>query len=180
MTEKKIFYLFFLLCISNSLFGQSFLGVTTTKLNFREGPGEDYSIIKKLEQGTQLFLYSLDTDNDYYFVIEIKTNREGYVHKKYTKILQEVKRNDQGIFTPLGESTSYNPTIEIYNNTNRTLTLKLNNTRYTFNPHEKKNLELSPGLYEYYASAPNVIPDYGSEVMKSNYSYSWEFYIVTR
>jgi hypothetical protein len=180
MKKIKLLTLLISIFYCSALLGQSYLGITTRKVNFREGPSEDYEIIKKLQPGSQLFLYSLDTDNDYYFVIDVETNEEGYVHQKYTKIIQEVKRNEQGIFTPIEETSVYNPSIEIFNNTSRTLTLKLNNTRYTFNSYERKILELSPGVYDYYASAPLVIPDYGSEKLQSNYSYSWEFYIVTR
>lgn len=179
MNIYRIIFLIILIISSSTLNAQSYLGLTTKNVNFRQGPSEEYSIIKKLKPGSQIFLYSLDTENDYYFAIEVETNEEGYVHRNFVKVSEEVKKNNQGIFSPIEETEYYNPTIEIYNNTNKTLTLKLNDSRYTFESYQKRTIELTPGVYDYYASAPLVIPDYGTERLQSNYTYSWEFYIVT-
>jgi hypothetical protein len=179
MKNSKILVLWICFLCNTVLTGQSFLGVTTKSVNFRVGPSEEFEIIKTLKTGAQLFIYSLDLDNGFYFVIDIETNEEGYVHNNFVKILNEAKRNDGNIFTPVEKITGYNPTINIFNNTTKNLTLKLNNIRYTFSPNEEKKIELTPGIYNYYASAPYVIPDYGSEKLESNYLYEWEFYIVT-
>ena len=102
------------------------------------------------------------------------------MHKSFIKLGDIVEKNESGIFTPSGESTSYNPDIEIYNNTNLTLTLKLNSELFTFNPNEKQTISLLPGKYSYRASAPGVIPNIGTENMESNMNYSWQFYIITK
>lgn len=68
----------------------------------------------------------------------------------------------------------------ITNNTNLTLTLKLNSELFTFNPNEKQIISLLPGKYSYRASAPVVIPNIGTENMESNMNYSWQFYIITK
>jgi|TARA_B110000908_G_scaffold151446_1_gene186175 hypothetical protein len=68
----------------------------------------------------------------------------------------------------------------ITNNTNLTLTLKLNSELFTFNPNEKQIISLLPGKYSYRASAPGVIPNIGTENMESNMNYSWQFYIITK
>ena len=60
------------------------------------------------------------------------------------------------------------------------MTLKLNSESYTFKAKEKKTITLTPSTYDFIASAPNVIPNYGSETLESNTKYTWEFYIVTR
>ena len=60
------------------------------------------------------------------------------------------------------------------------MTLKLNSEIYSFSPNERKTITLSPGFYDYRASAPGVLPNIGSESMKSNMKYSWEFYIQTK
>lgn len=176
---KQIILCLIFLFNNSVLISQSYLGITTHKVNMREGPGTEYEIIQLLKQDSYLFLYTIDTENDFYFVIDVETNNEGFVHRKYVSILNEIDKNKEGIFTPLQKTSSHNSTIEIYNNTNKTLTLKMNDTRYTFKSYEKKTLEFSPGIYDYYASAPLVIPDYGTEKLESNYLYEWEFYIVT-
>ena len=141
--------------------------------------GTDYAVISSLKIGTQIFIVSLETENDFYNIIDIGTNKEGYIHKSFAKVGQEIKKNEQGMFTPNGQTENYNPEIEIYNNTKLTLTLKLNSEKYNFAPQEKKTITLIPGACNYRASAPNVIPNIGTENIKSNYNYTWQFYIVT-
>jgi hypothetical protein len=88
-------------------------------------------------------------------------------------------KNEDGIFTPVGKTSSTKPIIKIHNNTSLTLTLKLNDELYTFSPQQRRTLTLSSGSYSYRASAPGVLPDYGTEIMQSNYEYEWSFYIST-
>jgi hypothetical protein len=181
-TIKGKWLLLFLLTIlftGLTSFGQSFLGTITKQVNFREGPGTDNNVISSLKAGTQIFIVSLDTENDFYDIIDIRTNKEGYVHKSFIKIGKQIKENEPGLFAPSGETASYNPEVEIFNNTSLTLTLKLNDETYSFSPKEKKAITLSPGATRYRASAPGVIPNIGTEYLKSNEGYTWQFYIVT-
>jgi hypothetical protein len=145
----------------------------------RKGPGKEFPVLDILNQGDQLFIISSEPDNDFINVIDIKTNIEGYVNKNYIKLGEEVKLNDKGFFTPNGESSSFNPEIEIFNNTNLELTLRLNSTVYNFKPKEKRSVILEPGEYNYRASAPGVIPSIGIETMDKNMGYTWQFYIAT-
>jgi uncharacterized protein YgiM (DUF1202 family) len=161
------------------LIAQSYLGTITKQVNFREGPGIDYNVVSSLKPGTQLFIVSLDTENNFYDVIDIQTNKEGYVHKSFVKVGKHVKENDQDIFTSSGETASYNPEIKVFNNTNLTLTLKLNYETYSFDPKVKRTITLSPGMISYRASAPGVIPSIGTESLESKEGYTWQFYIVT-
>ena len=69
--------------------------------------------------------------------------------------------------------------MKIFNNTSKTLTLKLNTELYHFSPYETKNINLYPGEYDFRASAPGVIPYIGTENLNSNQGYSWQFYITT-
>ncbi len=160
-------------------FSQSYLGWVTKQVNFRQGPGTDYDVISSLKAGTQIFIVSLDAENNFYNIIDIATDKEGYIHKSFVKLGQIVEKNEQGMFTPSGETSTYNPEIEIFNNTSLTLTLKLNSDTYTFLPKQRKNINLSPGSCNYRASAPGVIPNIGTEYMESNMGYTWQFYIVT-
>jgi uncharacterized protein YgiM (DUF1202 family) len=176
--KKLIFITLFLLTATLS-FGQSYLGWVTKQVNFREGPGAEYGIISSLKSGTQIFIVSLDTESDFYNIIDISSDKEGYIHKSFVKIGEVVKKNEKGMFTPSGKTSTYNPEIEIFNNTSLTLTLKLNSETYTFYPEQKRTVTLSPGSYNYRASAPGVIPNIGTEYMESNMGYTWQFYIVT-
>ena len=177
---KQLLLTTFLLLTSVFLFGQSYLGTTTRSLNLRTGPGTEYQIIRTLQGGESIFIISGETENEFYNVVDIATDKEGYVHRAYIKITDTIEANEGGIFTPQGRTTRYEPDLEIYNNTNKVLTLKLNSETYTFRSQERKTITLRPGNYDYRASAPGVIPDVGKEYIESNMSYSWQFYIVTQ
>lgn len=166
--------------ISLAATAQSYLGSVSKQVNFREGPGVEYPVIKVLKQGAQVFIFSTYLSNEFYKVIDIETNKEGFIHKEFIIIGKPLPKNTEGIFNPSGSTDSYNAVVEIFNNTSKKLTLRLNNEVHTFQAKEKKKISLEPGSYDYIASAPAVIPDYGSENLKNNVSYTWEFYIVTR
>jgi len=177
---NKSFLLLLLLVITSiSVQAQSYLGYVTTTVNFREQPNTNCQVLGSLQRGNALFVISKEKVNGFYHVLDIETNKEGYVHGNYVQIEKELPKNEQGIFTPTGKTSEYKPVVKIYNNTSKTLTLKLNDEVYTFSPHQSRSLTLSPGSYSYRASAPGVLPDYGSESMQSNYEYEWEFYIST-
>lgn len=165
---------------SVSAFGQSYLGSISNQVNFREGPGTAYKVIKALKQGAQVFIISSFSENEFYNIIDIESNKEGYVHKSYITIEKELPKNSEGIFNPNGSIDTYNAQLEIFNNTSKTLTLRLNKEVFTFRAKEKKTLSVTPGNYDYIASAPSVMPDYGNESVNSNSAYTWEFYIITR
>ena len=167
------------LLIPLSVFSQSYVGWTTTQVNFREYASTTAPILSSLQPGAQIFFSTLDLDNDFYHVIDIATNTEGYVYRSFVKIGKQVKENEKGMFTPSGNTSSYNPEIEVYNNTDLTLTLKLGGELYSFYSQQKKSITISPGTFSYRASAPGVMPSIGAEKFESNMAYTWQFYIVT-
>ncbi|MCF8330288.1 MAG: SH3 domain-containing protein [Crocinitomicaceae bacterium] len=158
---------------------QSRLGWTTQKVNFRSGPGTDYGVISSLSPGQQIFIISSETENDFYNIIDIKSNREGYIHKSFVKLGKIVEEQQGGLFESNGSTSNYSPEAEIFNNTDVELTLKINSTIHYFSPHQKKTITLSPGQSSYRASAPGVVPYIGNEYLQSNMKYTWQFYIVT-
>jgi hypothetical protein len=169
-----------ILLIGFSSFSQSYLGAISKQVNLREGPGSEFKVLSSLKPKTQIFIVSLEDENGYYSVIDIRTNKSGYVNKSYVSVGKELPKSEGGLFTPSGSSSQADPEVEIFNNTSLTMTLKLNSESFTFKPKEKKTLTLSSISYSFIASAPGVIPNYGSEALESNTKYTWQFYIVTR
>lgn len=176
---KKLLSLLLLIIISNAIYSQSYLGTITKLVNFREGSSSNDNIISSLKPNTQIFIISLETENDYYNIIDIATDKEGYVHKSYVKVGKVVNRSNESVFSPTGQSSNYESEVKIFNNTRKTLTLKMNTELYYFSPYETKNISLNPGEYDFRASAPRVIPYIGTENLNSNQGYSWQFYITT-
>ncbi len=164
----------------HSAIAQSYLGQTTKQVNLREGPGTDYQVLRSLPQGRQLFVVIDEVENDFYPVVDIGSNVEGYVHRSFVKLIRVLEENREGVFTPTGRTSGTLAELEIYNRTDLILTLKMGEETYTFMPHERTTLSVQPRKYSYRASAPGVLPDFGSETIDSGTSYSWEFYIVTR
>lgn len=165
--------------LSIAAHAQSYLGYATSQVNFRSGASTNSNVIRSIPKGSTLFIVSLATDNGFYNAIDVETNEEGYIHGSFVKIGQMLPKNTEGIFTPSGSSASLSPELNIRNNTSKTLTLKMGSTTYTFTPQERRRITLPSGSYEYRASAPGVIPDYGSEALANSMSYEWEFYITT-
>lgn len=177
---KKLYYIIFILILSVNCFSQSYLGYISKKTSMREGPGKDYSIILTLSKNTPIFIFSLDTEDGYYHIIEIESNTEGYIPSSNVKSIEKLSKSPENVFAPRGSIFSYNSEVYVYNNTSKTMTLKLNTTSYIFSPKESKTITLTPGYYDFYASAPGVVPNYGSKNFQNNMSYQWEFYIITK
>lgn len=175
--KKHIFLSFLLIGVSLISNAQSYLGYVTKTVNFRTQPNTSCSVLNSLPRGTALFVISKEKVNGFYQVLNIETNKEGYVHSNFVQLDKMLPKNEKGIFTPIGKINSTNPLIKIHNNTSKALTLKLNDELYSFSPQQRRELTLSSGSYSYRASAPGVIPDYGTEVMQSNHEYEWSFYI---
>ena len=161
------------------VFGQSYLGTINKKVNFREGPSSNENIISSLKPNTQIFIISLETENDYYNIIDIATDKDGFVHKSYVKIGKLVNKSNGSFISASGNSASYDSEATIFNNTTITMTLKLNAEVYRFSPKETKNITLTPGDYDFRASAPGVVPNVGVKNFENNRTYTWQFYIVT-
>jgi hypothetical protein len=176
---KPLLFLLVVLLAGQTIYSQSYLGTISKQVNLREGPGTEYKVISSLKPNTQIFIVSLETEDDFYNVIHIATNKSGYVHKNYVTVEKELTQSEGG-FTPSGSSGQENPEAEIFNNTSHTMTLRLNSETHTFKPKEKKTLTLSATTYSFIASSPGIIPNYGSKAFESNTRYTWEFYIVTR
>ena len=155
----------------------SYIGWITKKVNFRVGPSKEYSIIKSLERGNQIFIISDVPENSYYNIIDIESNKEGYVHKAFVEFGDKIEKSKGEMFTSKGTTNKYDTEIEIYNNTNKTLTLKLNKKRFKFSPQEKRTISMKPGDVNYIASASNVIPLSGSKSFDEYSSWTWQFYI---
>ena len=176
------------LIVSFSSFGQdsteldtsnseSYLGWITKTVNLRKGPGLEYSIIKTLEAGKQIFIISDVSINNYYNIIDIESNTDGFVYKSFIETGDKVEKSKGEMFTSTGNTDKYETQVEIFNNTNKTLTLKLNKKSHRFSPKEKTTISIKPGLVNYIASAPNVIPLNGSKNFDEYSSWTWQFYI---
>jgi len=160
---------------------QSYLGFIKENVNFRKGPSTDFAIIKSLSAGTQIFIISTKENNNYYKVIDLSTNLEGYVYSTYITLDKPVEVNEDDLFVETGKSSlSTVSQVEVYNNTSKNLTIFIGGSNYLFSSQEKRSISIKPNEYTYRVTAAGVIPYLGKDTIKSGYNYSWEFYIVTK
>jgi uncharacterized protein YgiM (DUF1202 family) len=178
---RKISFVILLLLFSTlQAFSQSYLGYISKKTAMRDGPGKQYEVITTLIKNAPVFLYSMDTEDGYYHIIDIESNTEGYVLSAYVKSIEALEKTSDKVFTPTGRVSSSYSEVSVYNNTSKTMTLKLNSSAYVFSPQERKSISLTQGTYSFVASASGVIPNYGSKFFEKGMGYNWEFFIVTR
>lgn len=64
--------------MTNISFCQSYLGKITKQVNLRSDASSYGTILKSLKPGSQIFISSLETENDYYNVIDIASDKEGF------------------------------------------------------------------------------------------------------
>lgn len=159
--------------------GVDYAVVTATRANLREDADVNSSAIIEIPKGDLVVLLDRSPVASWYNVIHVKSNQEGWIHS--STILTYYTKNRKPSLTISGRSTgSYkNPTLEVKNDSDKTMTLKLGETRYVFSPQESKTIPLTSGRYSFHASAPNVIPDFGEQNFELGYIYTWRFYIVT-
>jgi hypothetical protein len=177
---KKYAFLLLLIFAHLSAAAQAYLGRVTgsATVKMRRGPGTAYGVVKSLKNGTQVFVSSAEAENGFYNIIDIRSNTEGYVHKSLVRLGQPVAASTDGIFNREGESGSLASSVAVYNRSDKSLTLKLNAESYHFAPYQRQTLNLSADSYNFRASAPGVVPYFGTDRIEAGGSYSWEFYIV--
>lgn len=161
---------------------QKYIAYTTQRVNMRECSSTECDIIKVLKQGSALFVDKNDEEDGFYKVLDIDSNEEGYVSKKFISFKKRVEQNDGEMFRPIKKTfhTYALPTVKIENNTELTLTLVLNGVKYSFKPYGSQTLTLQAKTYEFRASAPGVIPLAGKKTLELDYDYDWTFKIVTK
>ena len=160
---------------------QKYIAYTTQRVNMRECSSTECDIIKVLKQGSALFVDKNDEEDGFYKVLDINSNEEGYVSKKYITFQKKVEQNNGEMFRPTKKvgHTYSPPTVNIKNNTELTLTLVLNGTKYTFRPYGSQTITLQATTYDFRASAPGVFPLAGKKDFELGYDYDWQFKIVT-
>jgi hypothetical protein len=174
---KKHLLVIILISISSAASAQSYLGWTVKNSLLKATPSLSGVTVSKVPVASNIFLISLYNYNGYYNVIDVTTNKEGYIAKANLKVGKEVLKSEGGLFSANGDAKGTVPDVEIFNNTGKVLTLKLSDSTYTIAPNSKNVIALAIGNCEYRASAPGVMPMIGIENVEGGHSYQWQFYL---
>lgn len=166
------------MALSFSAFSQSYVGVVWKPVSLRRTPSMiSQNVIRQLDYKDVLCVLDTIEIHGFYHVIDVRTNKEGYVFWEYVYLGDRI--DDQtGALTQNGETQSENPTISITNNTEKYLTISLNNSEYEIEPHGIKTVTMTGGgeVYER-ASEAGVLPYIGHDNVETGHTYAWTFYI---
>lgn len=156
---------------------QCYVARTASVVNMREGPSTEYGVVKCLNKNTVIYVDLDDAIDDWYLVVDIQSNKEGYVSSKYVKLQKTISKSSTASIQRLTRTHEYNPSLHIKNQTGKTLLLRINSTSYNLSIGENLKVTVEPGKFRFRASAVGVVPLSGEYTTESNYEYDWRFYI---
>lgn len=128
--------------------------------------------------GEQLCVDDYNRFSDFQSATHIESGTEGYITTNANVIyIDEITESDGKFFVKESEGTT-NTEITVTNDTDKYMTLKVGDKTYSFSPHQKKEIVLTPATLKFKASAAGVIPLIGSKNFEPGY-YTWDFFIKT-
>ena len=156
-----------------------FLAKTVKKATLKEEADSSSKTKLNLPLGSQLYAFS-ETDVDGYIkVIDIRTNKLGYVRKSAIKKVKDLPLSQSNSFQESGQSSSADPEVVIKNTTSLTISLIVGGRYFSLPPHTTTTETIDSGDQPYTASAPSVLPLSGRHYFKPGDKYSWTFTIRT-
>lgn len=159
--------------------GVDYAIITATRANLREATHVNSAVILQIPKGDLVVLLAPDPVGGWYNVLHVKSNEEGWINTS-TVLAYYTKNRKPNITIPSRDSGRQgNPSLEVKNDSEKTMALKLGEHRYVLTPQQSKAMTLVPGKYNFHASAPNVLPDFGEQYFQAGHVYTWRFYIVT-
>lgn len=153
--------------------------VTATMANIRDEASELSAVVLRVNRDSVLALVDTTPVGPWYNIIDVKSGKEGWVHGSVIRIVYTRNRTASPVFNAERVSPSANPSVEISNESDEDINLKVGRNLYTIPTHSKKGITLTPGTYRFYTSAPGVIPSFGEQTFETGYRYTWQFWIRT-
>lgn len=157
-----------------------FLAKATGVVNFRATPSKTGQVLRQLQTGSQLYIFSNTDANGFYKSIDIKTGKIGWVSKSMVKWSGEAKVSSGGGFQSTGKTSDYNPAVKITNKSSYKITLVVGSETYYLSPNSTETKYISPSKLYFIATAPGVIPTSGYQSFEAYQGYQWEFWVETR
>lgn len=154
--------------------------VIVQKANLRAEATVSGEVVMELPRGSILVLLSKNPTGVWYNVIYLETSEEGWIHGNNIEIqfTNERRTSKPNLARAVTERSDASPYILITNDSEHTLYLKLGTQRHVIEPNGSKRVDLAPGVYQFYASSPSVIPDIGEIPVERGHFYKWRFYTV--
>ena len=154
--------------------------IIATRTDLREGPSATSGVLRQLQSNEVVALVSRTPTGPWYNVIHVSSSTEGWINGNNIRIKYTDRKKEGPVFRERETGTTENPRLEITNDSERTLYLKIGDEdRIVISPHGTKSIVKEPGKRAFYASSPGVFPAFGEHDFRSGITYEWTFYIVT-
>jgi uncharacterized protein YxeA len=172
--------------IMSNLFSQEtqddfapFLASTTKNIRLREEPDSLSNVKLTIPKNSQIYVFTSNDVEGYIKVIDIKTNKLGWIRKNSFKKIKDLPLSTSNYFQENDEITSSSPEIEITNKSSKSISLIAGSKYISLEPHSTITETVESGDLYYTASAPGVTPVSGKHNFKIGRRYSWTFAIIT-
>lgn len=161
---------------------EPFLATTKSNANFRKLPSKSSPILKQVQSGYLVYVFSNTDVNGYYKVLDPKTTEVGWISNSLLEHKKNLEVQQGGVFDYYRGTSNFNALVNIKNNTHYPLTVILGKDKYIIEIGGSKNVYLSPGSVNCIATVPasNVIPYSATENVKEYSEYKWIFYIDSK
>jgi hypothetical protein len=142
-------------------------------------PNADALRILTISERDILALLNREATDGWLNVIHVRSGKEGWVNRDDVHITLTKHPSPPPVFSEENVGTDADPEVNVLNKTNRELTLKIGETHYTVRAGDSLKVSHSAGTWRFYASAPGVIPDFGTEDWGRGHRYEWTFWVET-
>lgn len=180
-------YLFILIstCFTSNIKAQEinqspYLAKVIKQASLKVEPDISSKTLQILKVNSQIYVFANEDEDGFVKVIDITTNKLGWVQKNLLKKVKDLPLSQKSSFQDDGESSSYEPEVVIKNTTRLTIRLIVGDKSFTLKAHSTTTEFINVGEQIYTASAPGVIPLSGKHLFNSNSKYNWTFTLVTR
>ena len=165
--------------ISSSDVGIDIAIVIDDTANLFERFGE-VSLSTQLKKGSKLAILDRVPTGDFYNVVDMDTNIEGWIHKQSVSIRLTDKPNPLPRLEEVRVRSDLNPTLSVVNQTDRVLSFRIGGQLYTLATNSERNIQLQPKKYKFYASVPGITPIVGERSFSRGIASTWRFYLTTQ
>ena len=136
-------------------------------------------MLSQLVPGDWCVLVSRATTNGWLPVIRLSSGRQGWVRPERLALHYTSHPNPSVDLEAGATGTDDQPALSVENDTDKDLYLHVQGTpEVVISARTSRSLNVLPGVWNYNASAANVIPAFGNHAFIKGVDYSWSFTIV--
>ncbi len=174
--KRAFLIICFFVVVCSSSFATYWVGRITTDVNLREGPSTLDEIITVIHKNSFVFYDDENFMDGFYQVIYLDEDIYGYVFADYIEKCQEVKVDESGQIQFIGEAEINTASVDVINNANVPVTLKVNDTIYKLSINSRQTIDVEPGMCKVTASSPGLTPYVGSQYLRVGL-YEWTIFV---